>query len=188
MNLKAGLRRKTQKIFLILYHKAEALDKGKEEKTANQNPNWMKPKPPKSSGKISTVLTMKSLIYNFHMSNEAHDWVSSLSGRDFASKCVSVITSLAPQYLGLPFIISSQTQLVCFQILALCCKPQMYSRFQTQEVMLICWHSRMLFLFLLQSQKWLNYISWLFPQRKKLLMQIQNIRNFRQAALNLQSA
>lgn len=138
MNLKAGLRRKTQKIFLILYHKAEALDKGKEEKTANQNPNWMKPKPPKSSGKISTVLTMKSLIYNFHMSNKAHDWVISLSGRDFASKCVSVITSLAPQYLGLPFIISSQTQLVCFQILALCCEPQMYSRFQTQEVVLIC--------------------------------------------------
>lgn len=47
IGLKRGLRRKTQKIFLIPYHKAGVLDKDKEDKPAKQKPYWMKPKTPR---------------------------------------------------------------------------------------------------------------------------------------------
>lgn len=76
MDLVRGLRSKIQKILLIPYHKAGVLDKGKDKNPANQKPNQTQNTQTKSSGKISTILTTKSLIYNFHVSNEVREWVS----------------------------------------------------------------------------------------------------------------
>lgn len=104
----------------------------------------------KSSGKISTVLTTKSLICDFHTSNEAQDRVSCPFREGLCFQMCHHPPCSPISRSAISHLIPDTASLLPIFFF---CKPQMHCRFQTQEVVLICWHSRILFLSLLQSQK-----------------------------------